>query len=203
MRRGYGGGEVRVASALAAFGAGSMLAALLLPRLLDHLSDRRVMITAGVGLAGATLTHGLVILTAGLLSWPLLLTAWALNGALYTSVLTPSGRLLRRSSRPEDRPALFAAQFALSHACWLLTYPLAGWAGQVLGLGVALLLLGALAVAGVVAARLVWPATAARELEHSHPDLPPDHPHLQQHGKTGHRHVFVIDDEHHAWPSQG
>lgn len=44
----------------------------------------------------------------------------------YSAMLTPSGRLLRRSAHPEDRPAIFAAQFALSHACWLVAYPLAG-----------------------------------------------------------------------------
>lgn len=44
-------------------------------------------------------------------------------------MLTPTGRLLRRSAEAGDRPALFAAQFVLSHACWLLTYPLAGRLG--------------------------------------------------------------------------
>ncbi|WP_292276778.1 hypothetical protein [Marinobacter sp.] len=34
--------------------------------------------------------------------------------------------LLTQSSREKDRPALFAAQFSLCHACWLVTYPLAG-----------------------------------------------------------------------------
>ena len=33
------------------------------------------------------------------------------------------GLLLRRSSREEDRPALFSAQFALSHACWPFGLP--------------------------------------------------------------------------------
>lgn len=32
-----------------------------------------------------------------------------------------------RAAPAEDRPALFAADFALSHACWLLCYSLAGW----------------------------------------------------------------------------
>ena len=203
VRLGYGGSEAQVASALAAFGAGSMLAALALPRLLAQRTDRSLMMAAAAGLAALTLAHGGYMAVAGLLAWPALLLAWAINGALFTSVLTPSGRLLRRSSHAEDRPALFAAQFALSHACWLVTYPLAGWAGQALGLWVALLLLGAFAAAGVLAARLLWPVGSARALAHSHPDLPPDHPHLQQHGLSGHRHVFVIDDEHHAWPSQG
>ena len=52
-------------------------------------------------------------------------------------VLTPSGRSLRRSAHPGDRPAPFSTQFALSHACWLLTYPLAGWLGATAGTAVA------------------------------------------------------------------
>lgn len=31
-------------------------------------------------------------------------------------------------------PALFAAQFSLSHAGWLFTYPLAGWLGSTAGM---------------------------------------------------------------------
>jgi hypothetical protein len=42
--------------------------------------------------------------------------------------VTPGG-LLRRSASSEDRPALFAAQFALSHVCWLIAYPLVGQLG--------------------------------------------------------------------------
>ncbi|WP_417750598.1 hypothetical protein [Saccharothrix lopnurensis] len=38
----------------------------------------------------------------------------------------PGGRLLRRSARPAHLPAVFAADFSLSHACRLLCYPLAG-----------------------------------------------------------------------------
>ena len=48
-------------------------------------------------------------------------------GVGYSAAITPPGRLLRRSGHAEDRLALFAAQFALSHACFLITYPLAGW----------------------------------------------------------------------------
>uniref|UniRef100_UPI003ADE4560 MFS transporter n=2 Tax=Paracoccus sp. T5 TaxID=3402161 RepID=UPI003ADE4560 len=118
------------ASALAwtllAFGAGSMIAALLLPRVLDRMSDRPVMVGGAIlmvltllGLAGTIAALGL--------TWPMLLGAWFFVGLGYSAVLTPSGRLLRRSAHAEDRPALFAAQFALSHACWLLAYPLSGW----------------------------------------------------------------------------
>src|SRR5713226_7592168 len=71
--------------------------------------------------------------TSGLI-WPALLATWGILGVGYSAVMTPSGRLLRRSAHAADRPAVFAAQFALSHACWLLTYPLAGWLGSSAGI---------------------------------------------------------------------
>lgn len=54
-------------------------------------------------------------------SYGTMLPLWFLLGAGYSLALTPSGRLLRRSAHAEDRPAVFAAQFALSRACWLIT----------------------------------------------------------------------------------
>ena len=205
VRSGYAASEAEVATALAAFGAGSMVAALALPRLLEQVSDRRVMVLAAILLALLTLGHAIWWLSSGLPGWSAFLTAWAASGILYSTVLTPSGRLLRRSAHAEDRPAVFAAQFALSHACWLVTYPVAGWVGETFGLPVAMLLLGCIALVGVTVAVRVWPKGDPQEVEHEHPDLPFDHPHLQT--ATGkdcrHRHVFIIDDEHRAWPAQG
>jgi hypothetical protein len=71
------------------------------------------------------------------MSMPLLvglLAIWFLIGVGSFFVQTPGGRLLRRSAHEEDRPALFAAQFALSHACWLVTYLVAGVVGNEIGL---------------------------------------------------------------------
>ena len=81
--------------------------------------------------------------------WQALLPTWTILGVAYSAVMTPSGRLLRRSARAADRPALFAAQFALSHACWLLTYPLAGWLGSSAGIVPTLLVLAVITLAGV------------------------------------------------------
>jgi len=203
VRSGFGAGDTQVAHALAAFGGGSMLAALALPRLLDRLPDRAVMVAAAFLLAGLTLGHALYMLADGLLAWSGFLFAWFASGTLYSAILTPSGRLLRRSAHAEDRPAVFAAQFALSHACWLVTYPLAGWVGEAFGLGVAMAILGALALAASALALAVWPAGDPSELVHDHSDLPADHPHLV--GATGkrHSHAFVIDDEHRVWPTHG
>jgi len=205
VRSGYDGDEKSVAYALAAYGAGSMLAALAMPRLLGKLTEQVVMKSAAIMLSGLTLGFGAYLLIFGLPFWPVFLLIWAITGFLYASILTPSGRLLRNSAHAEDRPSVFAAQFALSHVCWLITYPVAGWAGKVLGLPGAMTILGLLAFVGVAISRNVWPADDPKELLHDHPELPRDHPHFRDHKGTGrtHRHVFVIDDEHRAWPTHG
>ncbi len=201
----YGADQSHVAYALMAFGGGSMLTALLLPRLLDFIDDRTLMLMAAFFLTALTIVHGLSMLASGLLPWELFLVAWMASGALYSAILTPSGRLLRKSAHPEDRPSIFSAQFALSHACWLFTYPVAGWAGQAFGLAVAMIILGFIALIGSVAALFVWPSGYSNELVHDHSDLPPDHPHLHEYQADGkqHRHLFVIDDEHRVWPTHG
>ena len=190
--------EAALAWTMFAFGVGSMAAAIALPRLLDRVSDRPVMLAGAVLMILALLGLAACILLAGL-SWPVLLLVWALIGLGFSAVLTPTGRLLRRSAHPEDRPALFAAQFALSHACWLLTYPLAGWLMTAAGAIPALLGLAVFAALGVGIALRVWPRHDPEVLDHRHDDLPLDHPHLQ--GSRRHAHGFVIDDTHPRWPS--
>ena len=197
-----GGTDSNVAIALACFGGGSMLSALLLPRLLDRIADRMIMLSSAGMLAVVLLAF------AGVMSspqnadwaWPALLATWALLGIGYSAVMTPSGRLLRRSAHAADRPAVFAAQFALSHVCCLLTYPLAGWLGAAAGVVTTLIVLAAITVAGVVLAGKLWPASDADALPHTHPDLPAvDHPHVGG-APAQHAHAFVIDDLHHRWP---
>jgi len=203
----YGGGESDLAIALAATGAGSMTAALILPRVLDHLPDRRVMLTGAILAACVLAGVGSWTLLKSWPVWPIFLLAWALIGFAMSSIMTPSGRLLRRSSNDADRPALFAAQFALSHACWLIAYPAAGFLGTYLGLAEAMIVLSTLSIVSSVIAARLWPANAERNLTHSHDDLPADHPHLADAKRTKghwvHRHTFVIDDEHHVWPTNG
>ncbi len=193
--------ETALAWTMFAFGAGSMVGALLLPRLLDRLADRAVMLAGAVAMVAALIGLAALVLAAGL-HWGVLLGTWVLVGLGYAAVLTPSGRLLRRSAHAEDRPALFAAQFALSHACWLLTYPLAGWLMTALGTVPTLLVLAVLAGAGLLTCLLQWPAgdTGAEAMEHTHDNLPLDHPHLQ--GHRTHSHALVIDDIHPRWASR-
>lgn len=199
---GLGLGQREVALTMAAFGSGSMLAALLLPRLLDRLPDRPVMLVASGAMS--LVLAALALLwpaspTPGI--WPLVLGGWFLLGALYAASITPGGRLLRRSSGVADRPALFAAQFALSHVCWLVAYPLAGQLGARYGMGAALGGVAALALLGTVLAVGIWPRRDPSVVEHDHHDLPPDHPHMREghpHGRAAH--AFTIDELHPTWP---
>ncbi len=200
VQGGLGLSENAVAWTMCAFGGGSMLAALALPRLLEHVPERSAMLAgAALMIAGLSVLAWLVS-TAGL-TWPQLLGAWFAVGIGYSGALTPSGRLLRRSSHPEDRPALFAAQFTLSHACWLVTYPLAGWLMTAFGPVTALSGLSAVAACGAVLAMCLWPSADPVAVSHRHDDLPRDHPHLR--GTGDHVHPYIIDDLHRRWPPGG
>lgn len=184
------------ALALAAFGGGSMLSALILPRLLENIPDRKAML------------GGSILLTVGLFlggfihSFIWLCILWFILGIGYSLAQTPSGRLLRRSASSVDRPALFAAQFALSHACWLITYPIAGWFGARFGLSYTFWVLAGVATLSILIARVVWPQSDQAEFEHGHDDLLPDHPHMVEHELANgkHTHTYVIDDLHQRWP---
>ena len=151
VRSELGLGESAVAVAFAAAGGGSMLVALLLPRVLDRLPQRPPMLLGGL-LMGASLFPGLLAPGYGAL-----LAMWFFLGAGSSLVLTPAGRLLRQSCEEADRPALFAAQFSLSHACWLLAYPLAGWLGADVGLGASFAVLAVIALVSTLVAAAVWP----------------------------------------------
>ncbi|MCQ4320656.1 MFS transporter [Stutzerimonas stutzeri] len=209
-------GEQAVAMAFAAVGGGSMLVALLLPKVLERTRERPLMLAGGVLM---TLSLFLGLLAPGFVG---LLGLWFLLGAGASLVMTPAGRLLKQSCHSEDRPALFAAQFSLSHGCWLVAYPLAGWVGVQVGLIETFALLGAIALVSTALAARIWPSRDLVALEHDH--MPVEHTHLHYHdehhqheheGREGpephrhphyhplgrHRHALVIDGHHTKWPS--
>ncbi len=201
---------------MAAFGAGSMVAALTLPRMLSEARDRSVMLAGGLlmgaGLAGGTL----------LPSFGGVMVLWFIIGLGYSIVHTPAGRLLTRSSREDDRLSYFAAHFSLTHACWLITYPLAGWLGSSFGLAVAFGVLCTVSIAATVLSFVLWPAEDPTILEHVHDEVshehlhvhdehhqhehegwegPEPHSHPHTHGKIRHAHAYVVDMHHPGWPS--
>ncbi|KTE24800.1 MULTISPECIES: MFS transporter [Sphingomonadaceae] len=202
VRGALGLGQSEVAITLAAFGGGSMIAALLLPRLLDRIADRSIMIAAAL-----SMTIVLAILAIAwsfsdeTSHWPIILGGWFALGLSYAASITPGGRLLRRSSGADDRPALFAAQFALSHVCWLLAYPLAGQVGARAGMGAALGASAVLALVGALIAIAIWPREDPDIVAHRHDDLPASHPHIaDDHAQGQANHVYVIDELHTNWP---
>jgi MFS family permease len=214
VRDKLGGTASDTALVFAAAGAGSMAVALLLPCLLEKRPDRAFMISGGL-----VLTAGLLLgLTGpGLLT---MLPVWFILGAGSSLIQTPAGRLLRRSAHEGDGPAIYAAQFALSHACWLIAYPLAGWVGGTLGLPMVFLVLAIMALTATACALVLWPAEESVELEHIHDAFEHEHlhahdehhnhhdqavtglhRHAHNHAPVRHKHPYVIDLHHPVWPS--
>ncbi|MGH1415083.1 MAG: MFS transporter [Pelagimonas sp.] len=205
VKEGMGQGDGVVALFFAASGLGSMLVAVSLPKLLGEASPRSVMLagggllTTGLGLAAYGMTGGDFHLGVGL-------ALWFVIGAGASLIQTPTGLLLIRSCHEADRPAVFAAQFALSHAAWLLAYPLAGSVGSWAGMAIAFATMTALSLVATLCAARLWPRVDPEILEHSHTDHQVSAAHSGLNailGDTGgyrHQHKFVIDDAHPRWP---
>jgi len=184
------------AIALAAFGFGSMLVALRLPQILEHFSERRVMLS------------GLVVLIVGQITGAMfaqgyyaLLLIWLVMGAGYSLVQTPTSKILVRSATASERPALFAAHFSLSHAGWMLAYPVAGWLMTAMDAYSAFIVLAVVSTTGVILTSILWPASDEAPKSHRHDDLADDHEHLKHYGHGDqHSHPHVLDALHSKWP---
>lgn len=173
----FGGSNTDVAVALAFYGAGSMLIAFIAPKALERTPERTFMLLGGVVLTVGLLAAAFLAATQQSRipftdsSWTIFLGLWVLLGIGTSMISTPSSRLLRRVATDDTRSYLFTAQFSLSHACFLLAYPLAGWVGAAAGQSAAALVLGALALIGSIVAALVWPPPGRRA-----PNVPPGTP---------------------------
>jgi MFS family permease len=154
----FGGSNADVAIALACYGAGSMAVALTTPGILDWMPDRAFMragaVLLSLGLAGA---FALLVIPG---TWPVLLGLWVLLGAGTSMINTPSARLLRRAATDSTRSYIFTAQFSLSHACFIITYPVAGWIGAAAGQPAAAAVLAVVATISTAAAFRFWPAAS-------------------------------------------
>ncbi|MCP9001195.1 MFS transporter [Pseudarthrobacter sp. RMG13] len=154
----FAGSNADVAIALACYGAGSMAAALSAPRALDRIADRSLMMSGaallGIGLAGTFV----LLATAG--PWLMLLGLWVALGIGTSMISTPSARLLRRSASESTRTYIFTAQFSLSHACFIITYPVAGWIGASASQPAAAAALAVVAMISTAAALKFWPAAS-------------------------------------------
>ncbi|MGW6460442.1 MFS transporter [Streptomyces sp. NPDC055078] len=156
VRDELGGSQSDVAWMLAASGIGTLLAALVLPRVLDRIAARTVMVTGAGVLVGGT-AAAVALLATGLATWTGTAVVWTVIGIGMALVITPTGNVLRSTVAPNAIPEVFAAQFSLSHLAWLITYPIAGWLGTNSGFTLTWSILAALAGTGAIGALLLWP----------------------------------------------
>ena len=182
MKDVLGRGDTSVAVAMAAVGLGSATAAVLLGRatgryergvqersalhLRRHAWTRRAMLGGGLCLG--------IVLLPGVLVPPMtaLVVLWAFNGGGQALIAIPSSTLLAEHTVEAERGRVYAAHFALTHACWLISYPLighsVGWFGPAAtftGAGILCLLIA-------VAADLIRGS-------------PRDHRHVRRHDASG------------------
>ena len=212
-----GGSETLYVLMLACYGLGSMIVALSLRAILDQVPLRPVMFTGGAVLVTAA------AIGASEPGRAAAVVLWFVIGAGASLVLTASGLLLRRMSTSHTRQLVFTGQFALSHATWLVTYPLAGLAGAAFGIGATFLLMAMIGALGLVLAWWQWRPTDELPLEHDHPQLthdhlhthdahhrhphqgwegPEPHSHPHRHGPLRHAHAMAIDMHHPRWPKR-
>jgi NRE family putative nickel resistance protein-like MFS transporter len=130
--------ETIFAIVMAGLGLGSSVTAMILGRATGRYErgakDRAVLhIRRHVWSARALVLGGIVlglILLPGALKPPLMVFAvlWMLNGAGQALIAIPSSTLLAEHTAEHERGRAYAAHFALTHACWLITYPGVGHA---------------------------------------------------------------------------
>ncbi len=128
---------------MAGLGVGSTVTALILGRITSRYEkatrDPNALHTRRhVWAAHALIIGGIVLgllLLPGVFKPPLIIFAvlWFLNGAGQALIAIPSSTLLAEHTREEERGRAYAAHFALTHACWLVTYPATGYAAARFG----------------------------------------------------------------------
>ena len=215
IRNDLGGSDSDVALALSAAGLGSMIAAISLPKVLDRIQDRPVMLIGALMMA---IGLGLIARSPSFFE---VLPIWFLIGLGWSLVQTPAGRVINRSASPADRTAYFSAQFALSHACWLFFYPLTGFLSTHFGVEITAFFLSMSILVFVALAAMLWPRDEQAVLVHVHAEKihehkhihdshhkhdhegwegPEPHSHPHHHQSLRHSHVYVVDDHHATWP---
>ncbi|WP_018251459.1 MFS transporter [Salinispora mooreana] len=192
--------EAQVPLLLAVSGLGGIAAAFGAPLLLRRRTDRGVLL---IGTVLALLALSGALLLSMVPSWPLAMVVWLLIGFAGGLIVVTVNRVLRASVAAADRPALFAAQFSLSHLGWLLTYPLVGWVGAGAGLTVAWALLAGVVLAAGLTALRFWPAGLPDVFRHQH-GVNADRAHLVDAEWNGvawvHTHRVMMDANHTRWP---
>jgi MFS family permease len=113
---------------MAAFGIGSVVASIIYSKFTPRLRDISVHACAPVMLVS-------LAAVALLPQYVTLIIAWWCIGMSYSILGIRGSELLAANSDGSERSHIYAAHFALSHAGWGLTYPLAGITTSAIGFG--------------------------------------------------------------------
>ena len=169
------GGDTSFAIVMAVLGLGSSIAAMILGRTTTRIElgaiDKKALHYRRHDWSRFTLFVGGIvlglILLPGIFQPPLLIFAalWFLNGAGQALISIASGTLLAEHTRAEERGRAYAAYFALTHACWLITYPAIGYAAVWWGTPLTFTLAG---VACLVVVFLAFIFGSSKQIAHEH-----------------------------------
>jgi predicted MFS family arabinose efflux permease len=146
-----GGSNSELAIFFAASGFGSMLAALSFPRLSGIFKDKSIVQSGAIFLAAG------LCLMATEPEYSFALFTWFIVGVGLSLIQTPSGRIVNVSATASDRSSYFSAQFALSHLCWLITYPIVGQLVLYFGFGFSAAFLACIILTCFIFSILFWP----------------------------------------------
>ena len=146
----FGLSESELAMAMLFYGLGSILSAILVFLNGDKAHFKTIM------LLGALLTGVVSFGSAFIQSYPHLLFSWFSFGFSSSLILVPVGQILREETNEHDRTAIFGAQFSLSHACWLLTYPVMGYVLLLVGLKASFFIIASLVICTTFIAWFLW-----------------------------------------------
>ncbi|HKG97519.1 MAG TPA: MFS transporter, partial [Pyrinomonadaceae bacterium] len=137
-----GGADAQFSIMMACVGLGSAATALVVGRMRKadaHGSDAGELHASRHRWAAVSLLVGGVILSVsvlpGVLNPPLIVFGllWISNGAGQALIAIPSSTLVAIHTSNDERGRAFAAHFAITHACWLIAYPVTGRLASVLG----------------------------------------------------------------------
>lgn len=208
---------------LLAAGIGAMTAAFVVPRVIERIGQRILMLSASSLMFVALLSGALV--NTWFLHYTTLFPLWFLLGASNAAILIPSANVIRQSCQESDRNDFFAANFSLTHGMWLFAYLLAGIGGSSLNMTWVFIIFAGISLIALLYAKNTWVADEIIDPIHTHEAIEHDHwhthdehhqhdhndgehenldplqPHCHQHRHEAitHRHVYLIDEHHWHW----
>lgn len=120
----FGQSKSITAMAMLFFGMGSVMFSLLMPKLTEHYKTTTIM------WFGASLLLLINLLAIGLTQWWWLYAIWFSLGIGTIAIEGLLSVVVNRFANSQTRTALFAANFSLTHGCWLLAYLLVAVVGH-------------------------------------------------------------------------